>query len=137
MEVTTYTVTAERGTHRWILQCEQYPAALSEVARLDQAADHMREAIAFVAGVPEDEITIELIPQLPHAIAEDAQRAHELREQAEEIAQQASQRWRAAAKALREQGLTVRDIGFVLGVSYQRAQQLVRARGMKKHAPQP
>jgi len=33
-----YTVTAERGTRTWVLQCQEFPAALSELVRLDQTS---------------------------------------------------------------------------------------------------
>lgn len=65
MAVTRYTVTAERGTGRWVLQCVEHPGALSEVTRLDQAAEAMREAIAFVAEVEAGDVEIELQPRVP------------------------------------------------------------------------
>lgn len=58
--MSAYTVTAERGSRWWVLQCLEHPGAISEVARLGQAHDAMREAIAFVAGVPEDSVDIVL-----------------------------------------------------------------------------
>lgn len=125
--VTTYTVTAERGSRRWLLQCEELPGALSEVARLDQADAVMREAIAFVARVPETEIDIELRPTLPGDVGEELTRAHQLRDRANALEQEATQHRLEVARALREQGLTVRDIGTLLGVTYQRAHQLIHA----------
>lgn len=38
----------------------------------------------------------------------------------------------AAARRLREEGFTVRDIGSVLGLSYHRAHQLIRADPQKE-----
>jgi predicted RNase H-like HicB family nuclease len=58
--MTRYTVTAERSGQWWALQCVEVPGAVSQVRRLDQAEDMMREAIAWVAGVPEDSIEIDV-----------------------------------------------------------------------------
>jgi hypothetical protein len=55
-EVIRYTATAHHVAGWWIVQCDQHPGALSQVRRLDQAADVHREAIAFVVGVPADEV---------------------------------------------------------------------------------
>jgi hypothetical protein len=53
-----YIVEAERGKRRWSLQAKEAPGAISEVNRLSQAEEFMREAISFVTGEKEDEITI-------------------------------------------------------------------------------
>ena len=118
-------MTAERGTRRWVLQCVEHPGALSEVTRLDQAEEMMREAIAFVAGVPEDQIEIELRPQLPREALEHFEAARVARELAAEANSRAARESRLAAVTLHQAGLSTRDIGTVLGVSHQRAHQLV------------
>jgi len=56
----TYTVEATRGTTCWVLQCSEYPGALSEVEYLKHATEEVREAIAFVAGVPEGSFDVRL-----------------------------------------------------------------------------
>lgn len=120
----TYTVTAERGTGNvWALECADV-GAVSQTKRLDQAADEMREAIAYQAGIsPEDmEIRVEVI--LPTDIAELKLQADQQRAEAE-AAQQASQASsRNLASAMKAIGFTVRDMGHILGVSYQRAAKL-------------
>ena len=61
-----YTVTAERGDTAWALQCVEVPGAISQVDELEDSDGHghgaevIREAIAWVADVPEDEIEISL-----------------------------------------------------------------------------
>jgi hypothetical protein len=128
VEVTTYTVTAERGQRRWSLQCDEVPGAISEVTRLDQAEDVMREAIAFVADVDEADVEVTLHIVLPsEEYREHQRRAARLREDAKLANEQAALEARRAATALRDDGLSVRDIGTVLGVSHQRAQQLIAA----------
>ncbi len=54
----TVTVTAERGDGVWALESSN--EAVSQVGRLSDARAEMLEAVAFQAGVPESEITINL-----------------------------------------------------------------------------
>jgi hypothetical protein len=128
-EMSYYTVTAERGesSKRWVLQAVEAPGALSEVSRLSQAEEYMRDAIHIVTGEPENEISITLMPVLDPATQIHLEKANHLRDEAKAANSQAATEWRKAAALLRETGLTVRDIGAVLGVSHQRAQQLVSA----------
>jgi hypothetical protein len=119
-----YTVTAERGTRTWVLQCQEFPAALSEVVRLDQT-DVIREAIAFVAGVTEDSVEYDLVPAVdPQALSHLAA-SRELRKRGARLTADAADELTRAAETLQASGLTVRDIGYILDVSYQRAHQLV------------
>lgn len=75
MAVSHYTVTAQTSGRWWSLQALEAPAALSQVSRLDQA-EQIIEAIAFVTGEAEDEISIEVRPvNLPGSWQEHAQRA--------------------------------------------------------------
>ena len=56
---------AERGNGVWVLESDL--GAVSQVRRLDQAADEMREALAYLAGLPEEEVEVEVVPVLPTA----------------------------------------------------------------------
>ncbi|TFC94509.1 MULTISPECIES: hypothetical protein [Cryobacterium] len=57
-------------------------------------------------------------------IHREVQEASALREEAQEREQRASELRRAVARRLEADGYTIRDIGVVLGVSYQRVHQL-------------
>jgi hypothetical protein len=124
VEVTTYTVTAEREGRWWALQCVEVPGAISQVTRLDQA-DVIKEAIAWVADVPEGSIEIEVIPQISADTREHMDAARQLREESDRAKRRAAEEARFAAAALARDGLSLRDIGVVMDVSFQRAQQLV------------
>jgi hypothetical protein len=121
-----YTATARRDGRWWVVQCDQYPAALSQVARLDQATEVHREAISFVADIPESDIEVEVRPVLSEPLAGELAEAERLRRAAADAESHATELRRDVARSLAESGLTVRDIGAVLGVSYQRAHQLVQ-----------
>ena len=58
----TYHVAAERQGRAWTLRCDELPTMFSQATRLDQVADTVREAIAFIADVPEDSFTIDVTP---------------------------------------------------------------------------
>lgn len=123
-----YTVTAERSLNGrwWVLQAVEAPGAISQVARLDQA-DEIREAIAFVTGEPEESIEITVQPTLPGEVASRLEALRELRARASQASAQAAAESRDIARMLVSEGLTLRDVGSVLDVSYQRAHQLVSA----------
>jgi|GEM_PF-1435341 len=62
--MSTFVVTAERSGKWWILQAVDAPGAISQVSRLDQV-DQIIEAISFVTGQAEEEISVELRTVLP------------------------------------------------------------------------
>jgi hypothetical protein len=121
--MSTYTVTAERSGKWWVLQAVDAPGAITQVARLDQAGQII-EAISFVTGQAQETINIALRPILPAAAVEHMSVAAKLREEAAAANTAASIESRAAVAALKASGLTVRDIGSILGISFQRAHQL-------------
>lgn len=125
MAVTRYTVTAERSGRWWSLQCVEVPGALSQVARLDQA-DQIREAIAFVAQVPEDSVEVEVRPVVPTSVRAHLEAARRLRQESDKARGEAAAEVRRAAAELAGSGISLRDIGQLLEVSYQRAHQLVK-----------
>ncbi len=120
-----YTANARRSEGWWIVQCDQFPGALSQVRRLERAADEHREAIAFVADLSADEIQVDVRPVLAPDLETELQEAMTLAQSARRDEEAARRKRRDVARRLAEDGLTVRDIGVVFGVSYQRAHQLV------------
>ncbi|WIY82645.1 hypothetical protein [Propionimicrobium sp. PCR01-08-3] len=121
----TFVVTAERGRGPWwVTECAE-AGSVSQVRRLDQAADDMREAIAYQMGLGEDTFDIDVHPVLPHEFTSAAEEAERLRKDVARKQREAAEASRAAARALQHAGLTLRDIGTVMGVSHQRAAQLV------------
>ncbi len=120
-----YTATARRVDGWWIVQCDQWPGALSQVKRLDRAAEEHREAIAFVADVPVEQIDVDIRATLPPELAAELEEATGLIQSAHHDIEVAGQKRREVARRLARDGLTVRDIGAVFGISYQRAHQLI------------
>jgi len=84
------------------------------------------ELAALMLGVNEDQVEIEdIVIELPEHVRQRLADAERLRKQAAEANHAAAQASRDAARELKADGLTVRDIGRALDVSYQRAHQLV------------
>ena len=120
----TFTVTAERGRGPWwVTECAEV-GAVSQVRRLDQAADDIREAIAYLSDLPEDGFDIEVTPVLPDAFWEAMRGAEDQRDVAAAANRAAAELNQRAARVLRDEGLTLRDVGHLMGVSHQRAAQL-------------
>lgn len=61
----TFTVTAERTPRGWWVLEAPEVGAVSQVLRLDQVDDEMREAIAHLAGLEESEVEIRTQEVLP------------------------------------------------------------------------
>jgi DNA-directed RNA polymerase specialized sigma24 family protein len=123
--MTVYTATAQRVGGWWMVQCDQQPGALSQVRRLDKAPEENREAIAFVTGEPAEQIEVSVVPRLEPAVEDELAAVRQLTDTAERAATQAADQRVAVARRLHGKGLTVRDIGQIMGVSYQRAAQLI------------
>ncbi len=120
----TFTVTAERGTSGWWVLEQPDLGVVSQVRRLDQVDEEMREVIAHLAGIPEADVVIDVVPVLPEAYMEHAERAARFRESEAAARAEAATQARAAAKALRATGMPLRDVGTIMGISHQRAAQL-------------
>ena len=125
-EVTTYTATATRGTRSWTVQCDQVPAAISEVTRLDQAADHQREAIAFVLDVPESDVTVTVHASLEAELEAELNSVRDLEAQLAQLEHDTRKRRVELISDLQRAGLSLRDVGSVLDISPQRVHQLTR-----------
>ncbi|MDP9800080.1 hypothetical protein J2S49_000156 [Arcanobacterium wilhelmae] len=74
----------------------------------------------------EDQVGIHVVPRLPRAFTDAMESAKESRRVAEEANARSAREYRQAARVLQEEGITLRDIGMLLGVSYQRAGQLTK-----------
>ncbi len=123
----TFTVNAQRGQRRWILQCVEHPGALSEVARLSEALAAIREAISFVADLPQDSFAVQVVPVIDQRAREHMEAAVQLRAQASLAHERASDEIIQAAQSLVDSGLSLRDIGTILGLSHQRVHQLLNS----------
>jgi len=121
------TVTAQRSGKWWVLECAE-AGSVSQCSTLAQADAEMREAIAYQLGMAEDAFDITVQVVAPEAYAAEIAEAEQLYAQAAKLSHEAAAARAKAAKTLaRQNAMSIRDIGRVMGISYQRAHQLVKA----------
>lgn len=125
MKGTVHKVIATHTDEWWALEVPGVPGAFSQVRRLDQADDAAREAIALLLDVPDDEVDVEVEARIAGAPGELLHDARDARAAAEAAQDEARAKTLAAVEAFADQGLTVRDIGRLIGVSHQQAAKLV------------
>jgi len=121
-----YEVAAERDGHRWSLRVGELPGVFSQVRRLDQADGMARDAIAAFLDIPADAFDVTVAVRLPSDLQRDVAGVVDLRNQIDRTEREYAERTRLLAKRLVQgEGMTVREVGRVLGLSYQRVSQLV------------
>lgn len=124
----SYVARARRSGRWWAIDVPEVPGAFSQARRLDQVDAMAREAIALVLDLSPDEIDVVVQPQIPDASIEALLRdVRYHRNVAEEASRLAASGSIEAARRLTEHGYGVRDVGSLLGVSFQRAAQLTSA----------
>ncbi|HZX99503.1 MAG TPA: hypothetical protein VFE92_08455 [Dermatophilaceae bacterium] len=122
------TATATRTGQWWAIEVSDVAGGLhTQARRLDQVVSAVIDAVALVADVSPDAIEVDVIPILPEAEADLIESARTASQEAARAAERASRLSRQAVEQLRSEGLTVRDVGGLLGVSPQRVSQLLNA----------
>ncbi|HYZ56192.1 MAG TPA: hypothetical protein VE733_22195 [Streptosporangiaceae bacterium] len=122
-----YRVEVERGQSGrwWVLSVPEVPGAHSQARRLEQAGDVARDLIALMTDEAPDSFELDVHLKIPEDIRRELDQSAALREEATRAQAEAARLSRDAARRLHDQGLPLRDVGEVLGVSFQRAKQLV------------
>lgn len=122
MKVTAY---ATRSQGWWAVEVPDIDGLITQARRLDQVVDQVRDAAQLLDDIDPDTLDVDIVPQVAHA--DDARAARALADEARSRQEQASAAMRSAARELAAEGLSIRDVGQILGVSFQRAQKLARA----------
>ena len=111
----------------WIVRVPAVKGLHTQVRRLDQVEAMVKDAASLLLERPEGDFDITVVPELDEADTASVTSAKEARARLQEAQDEAAQANRAIVARLAAQGLTVRDIGAILDVSPQRAQQLLKA----------
>lgn len=121
----SYKVTFERDEDGWwvataidLLGCHTQGRSIA------QARERLREAMAL-CDVPASAVLHEEI-LLGGKLDDELQELRATREKADRLAQQSAERTRRVAARLAKAGLSRRDVGELLGLSFQRVQQLIK-----------
>lgn len=125
----SYTVRYELDeTNWWLATVPAIPGCHTQGRTLEQAETRIREALALhipAAAAARAHLVSDV--HLPLASRRALARATAQRAEAERVTGDAHRAIRAAATALSRQGMSLRDTGRLLGVSRQRAHQLLSA----------
>ena len=126
VEVKTYTVTTERSGNWWAFSVPEVPGAHGQARRLEQVRDQARDVISMMLDAEPDSfavsLSVRLDPRIEHALDE----AKAARQEFDTYQRVAQEKLRFAAEQIKEVGgLSVRDIGSLLDVSFQRISQIL------------
>ncbi|MDX6287174.1 MAG: hypothetical protein QOG53_2659 [Frankiales bacterium] len=133
--VKAYTARAHREGKWWVVHVPEIDKT-TQVRRLDQVDEYVRDLIGLFTKDNPSSVEVRREFELPSHVNEALDEARRLRENAETETAKARMLVVRTARDLADRGLSVRDIGTVLGVSFQRAQQLLAdAAVTKKTSP--
>lgn len=122
----SYTALARRSGDWWAVEVAELDHVFTQARRLDQVEAMARDAISLVLEVAPDSFDIVIEPVLPaeiQALVDEVRRTRDIATGAADLAALTA---RKATRILHDQeGLPLRDVGRILGVSHQRAHQLL------------
>lgn len=120
----TYHAEVDRDGAVWRVHVPEV-ARTTQARTLREVEPMARDLIAIMDDIPADSFALDVTLTLPADVRAELDKSAELREQAARSQAQAAQLARRAARRLRDQGLPLQDVGTALGVSFQRAKQLI------------
>ncbi|MGH3273236.1 MAG: hypothetical protein ACRDNZ_02795 [Streptosporangiaceae bacterium] len=118
--MSSYTAICERAGRWWEITVPELDE-VTQARRLSQVPATVASLARLMAG--DDSAVVTMDVRIPADLRDEVARARQLREFAEAAAGESATLARDAARQLASDGLSVRDIGELLGVSYQRASQ--------------
>ena len=123
MTAMTVTAIAQRSGDWWAIEVPEIPGLFTQTRRLDQIDGMVRDA-AKLLGHEISQVTVQA-----KLSEQDEQMLRELlaaRSEADAAQEKASRLTRGTISALRKQGMTVRDVADVIGLTPQRVSALAR-----------
>ena len=124
--MTTYTAEAARDNGWWVVQLREDPGVLTQARRLDQIPETVRDALVLFPDLEPDPGQATIVVEVTDDNEAKAALARDKTKAAQTMRDEATQLMRQTVHELSEGGLSLMDIGTLLGVSYARAQQLPR-----------
>lgn len=121
----TYTYNVTRDGRFWLIHVPELDR-FTQARNLREVDEMVVDLISVITDLPTTSFDCQLgAIELPESVASHLDTAKQLREQAARSQHDAAEEARKAARELSEDGVPLRDIGRLMGVSYQRAHQLV------------
>jgi Trp operon repressor len=125
-EVKTYHAEVTRDGKFWLIRVVEIERS-TQALRYKDVPAMASELIEIMEDLSSDEYDLHLKVHLPSSVKDHLARAEVLREEAERKRSEAAAESRAAVRELLAQGLSQREAGEVLGVSFQRINQLANS----------
>lgn len=126
--MTTYRVNVTREGKWWMVEIPELDE-LTQARRLSEAETMARDLIALRTITAPDSFDIDMhvdVDDIPDA-GTRAEKIRNERREAERLERQALAESKVLARELADRQVPVRDIGEILGVTFQRASQLVNS----------
>lgn len=121
----SYTVTYERDENGlWVAEIASVPGCFTQGRTIEQARERIREALGLFIGDRASTVDLRDDVKLPARLLKRLEAAKEARSRAETEAREAAEKSRAIALALTSEGLSLRDVGTLLGITRQGAHKL-------------
>ncbi len=117
------TAQAQRCNGWWAVEVPEIPGLFTQAKRLDQIPDMVQDAAAML-GMEVENISVE--PILGEEDTRLVQEMLDAKHEANQAQQRASQLSGQTVRTLKSQGLTVRDIAAIVGVTPQRVSAIAR-----------
>ncbi|MEV0066914.1 MULTISPECIES: hypothetical protein [unclassified Amycolatopsis] len=122
----TYHADVTRDGRFWLIRVREINRS-TQALRYKDVAAMASELIEIMDELRSDEYDLHLTVQLPDSVKDHQARAEVLREEAQRKQAEAAAENRAAVQELLALGLSQREAGDVLGVSFQRVSQLAKS----------
>lgn len=122
----TYTARATRSGDWWAVEVDELDGVFTQARRLDQVETMARDAIALLLDADPDSFDVVVVSELPTKWRTELHELWSMRAAADVLAAMAATKMRRTVRLLHDsQGLPMREIGAVLGVSHQRVHQVL------------
>ncbi|MQA07764.1 MAG: HicB family toxin-antitoxin system [Pseudonocardiaceae bacterium] len=125
-EVKTYHAEVSRDGKFWLIRVREIDRS-TQALRYKDVTTMASELIEIMEDLRSDEYDLHLDVHLPSSVKDHQARAEVLREEAQRKQAEAAAESRAAVQELLALGLSQREAGDVLGVSFQRVNQLAKS----------
>jgi hypothetical protein len=120
------TAECERKAGAWRVRVPQLDNLLISTKRLDSATEQIKDLVHEYQGIDRCEVIVKVETSMPGIMC-DLELAQAKMREANRLQEEASKEIREVVSRLRSEGLSMRDIGVLLGISPQRVAQLAES----------
>ena len=120
------TAECERKAGAWRVRVPQLDNLMISTKRLDSATEQIKDLVHEYQGIDRCEVIVKVETSMPGIMC-DLELAQAKMREANRLQEEASKEIREVVSRLRSEGLSMRDIGVLLGISPQRVAQLAES----------